>query len=487
MTMTVRGRAEAAPEPTMEPGVEDPTVRGRWWLVVAVVAALVPALGGAVWWYLAAGPGAYTSVPDGLLTATVAEAQVELEDAGLEVATVEVFHDTAPAGEVVAVAPLAGEQIRKGGLVTLTVSRGPDLRAVFVEGVGQGVAGTEAALTVAGLVPDTQLEYSDTVPKGTVMSMTLADGTPVVRGDKIPRGTQVVLMCSDGPEPVTIPTVVGLTRDEALAALSAAGLQVSESAAYHPDVPAGIVKVQDPAGGVEGHRLDTVAIIVSLGPEPAPEPVSVVIPSSVVGMTKFPALDLLGRKGFDARYERGTCTVEWAQCVVAKTVPAAGTSQPKGSKVTIWLANPAGTTTGSAVIPANVVGMTKFPALDLLSASGFTAQYQRNTCTVDWAQCVVEYTVPAAGTSQPKGSIVTIWLTNPAGVDTSPVVIPTSVVGMTKFPALDLLAASGFTATYERNTCTVEWEQCVVEYTVPAAGTSQPRGSTVTIWLRDPA
>ena len=154
MTMTVRGRAEAAPEPTVEPGVEDPTVRGRWWLAVAVVAALVPALGGAVWWYLAAGPGAYTSVPDGLLAATVAEAQVSLEDAGLEVATVEAFHDTAPAGVVVAAAPLAGEQIRKGGLVTLTVSRGPDLRAVFVEGVGQGVAGTEAALTVAGLVPD---------------------------------------------------------------------------------------------------------------------------------------------------------------------------------------------------------------------------------------------------------------------------------------------------------------------------------------------
>ncbi len=67
MTMIGGGRAVVAPEPGTDPGPQDPTVRGRWWLVVAVVAALVPALGGAVWWYLAAGPGAYTSVPDGLL------------------------------------------------------------------------------------------------------------------------------------------------------------------------------------------------------------------------------------------------------------------------------------------------------------------------------------------------------------------------------------------------------------------------------------
>ncbi len=224
--------------------------------------------------------------------------------------TVEVFHETAAAGDVVAAAPLEGDQIRKGGLVTLTISRGPDLRAVFVEGAGQGLAGTEAALNVAGLVPQTEFGYSDTIPAGTVISMTLADGTPVARGDKLARGTEVLLLCSDGPAPVTIPTVVGLARDEALAALADAGLRVTESQAYHPDIAAGIVKVQDPAGATEGHRLDTVAIIVSLGPEPPPAPVNVVIPSSIIGMTKFPALDLLGRKGFDARYERSTCTVD---------------------------------------------------------------------------------------------------------------------------------------------------------------------------------
>lgn len=416
MTMTVRGRAETAPEPIIEPSTEDPTVRGRWWLVVAIVAALVPALGGGVWWYLAAGPGAYTSVPGDLLASTLAEAQVALDDAGLDVTTVEVFHETAAAGEVVSAAPLEGEQIRKGGVVTLTVSRGPDLRAVFVEGVGQGLAGTEAALSVAGLVPETQHEYSDTVPAGTVMSMTLADGTPVAKGDRIPRGSEVVLMCSDGPAPVTIPTVVGLTRDQALAALAAAGLQVTESQAYHPDVPAGIVKVQDPAGGTEGHRLDTVAIIVSLGPEPAPPtPVTVVIPSSVVGMTKFPALDLLSSKGFNAKYDRGSCTVDWAQCVVAKTIPAAGTRQAKGSTVTIVLTNPAGTGTTMGTVPS-LVGQPKYTAWGMISDAGFNGVHYDEGCTnlgtMGYEGCAVDRQNPAPGTSLAKGSTVEIWLRN---------------------------------------------------------------------------
>lgn len=416
MTMTVRGRAAAAPEPTMEPSVEDPTVRGRWWLVVAIVAALVPALGGGVWWYLAAGPGAYTSVPEDLLAATLAEAEVALDEAGLDVVTVEVFHETAAAGEVVSAAPLEGEQIRKGGLVTLTISRGPDLRAVFVEGVGQGLAGTEAALEVAGLVPQTEHQYSDTVPAGTVISMTLADGTPVAKGDRIPRGTEVVLMCSDGPEPVTIPTVVGLTRDAAVAALTDAGLKFTESQAYHPDIPAGIVKVQDPAGGAEGHRLDTVAIIVSLGPEPAPPtPVTVVIPSSVVGMTKFPALDLLSSKGFNAKYDRGSCTVDWAQCVVAKTIPAAGTRQAKGSTVTIVLTNPAGTGTTMGTVPS-LVGQPKYTAWGMISDAGFNGVHYDEGCTnlatMGYEGCAVDRQNPAPGTSLAKGSTVEIWLRN---------------------------------------------------------------------------
>lgn len=420
MTMTVKGRPEVVPLPTVDLILEEPAGRGRRRLLgVLGVVALIPLLGLGAWWYLSEGPGAYTSVPAGLLDSDLAEVGSVLEDAGLRVVTVEEFHPTEPAGEVIAVEPGEGEDVRKGGTVTVTVSKGQDLRTVGTAGVGDPVDIVFAALTDAGFTVTTVHEYSDTVPEGRVIRIADKAGSELAPGDLLPVGTAIVVTASDGRQPVTVPSVVGMGKAEAVALLTAAGLKVVETQAYSPDVPAGVVKAQDPAGSTGAFAQDTVSIVVSLGPEPPPPPApktppaSVVIPTSVVGMTKFPALDLLASKGFDARYDRHTCTVDWAQCVVAYTVPAAGTSAAKGSVVTIWLANPAGAATSSVVIPSDVIGMQKHPALDLLWAKGFDARYERGSCTLEWSLCVVEYTVPAAGTSQPKGSAVTIWLRDP--------------------------------------------------------------------------
>jgi serine/threonine-protein kinase len=405
-TVTVTG-PELAP-------VKPPVGRRRRWLLLSLAALVAAALGVGGWWYMTAGPGAYTTVPVGLLGSRLADAGATLTEAGLAVTTIEAFDPKEPAGEVLRVSPVEDTSILKDGTVTLTVSKGPDLRDVSLEPAGETVDDVEAALVAAGFeVAPAEHVYSDTVPAGTVIRAFDQNGNLVELGERLPVGTVITLKCSDGLAPVTIPTVVGLARDAAIAALTGLGLAVTESQAYSADVPAGVVKAQDPAGESAGYRLDTVAIVVSLGAEPPPEPVSVLIPSSIVGMTKFPALDLLSGKGFNAKYERSTCTVDWAQCVVYKTVPAAGTRQAKGSTVTIWLTNPVGVDTSPVTIPTSVVGMTKFPALDLLSATGFNASYDRNTCTVEWGDCVVEYTVPAAGTSAPRGSTVTIWLRDP--------------------------------------------------------------------------
>lgn len=417
MTMTVKSRPPVVPLATVDLVQPEPPGRRRGWVLAAVGVALIPLLGVGAWWYLAEGPGAYTSVPPGLLDADLAQAETLLEEAGLEVVTVEVFDPTVPPGEVIAVTPGEGEDVRKDGTVTVTVSKGPDLRMVPIDGIGDPVAEVEDALTAAGFLVRTLYAYSDTVPVDALISMTDENGAALSRGAKLPVGTTIVLTVSQGRQPVTVPSVVGMARADAVALLTGAGLTVVETQAYSPDVPAGVVKAQDPPASADAFKADTVTIVVSLGPEPPPPPVAptrVVIPTSVVGMTKFPALDLLASKGFDARYDRHTCTVDWAQCVVAYTVPAAGTAVTKGSTVTIWLANPAGVDTGAVVIPAGVVGMQKHPALDLLWGLGFDAQYERNTCTLEWSLCVVDHTVPAAGTSQPAGSTVTIWLRDPA-------------------------------------------------------------------------
>jgi len=417
MSTTVKTRPPVVPLPTVDLVLEEPVRRGRRWLLLGVGVALIPLLGLGAWWYLAVGPGAYTSVPPGLLDVDLADAEQVLEEAGLKLVTVEEFHPTEPAGEVIAVDPGEGEEVRKGGTVTVTVSKGPDLRLIDIAAFGVPVATVVDSLTDTGFHVTTGYEYSDTVPAEMVIRMSDEDGAPLAKGDKLPVGATIVLTVSDGRQPVTVPSVVGMAKAEAVAALTGAGLKVAETQAYSPDVPAGVVMSQNPAGPSAAFKQDTVAIVVSLGPEPPPPPAAptkVVIPTSVVGMTKFPALDLLTSKGFDARYDRHTCTVDWAQCVVAYTVPAAGTSVAKGSTVTIWLSNPAGVESGTVVIPSSVIGMQKHPALDLLYANGFDARYERNSCTVEWSLCVVEYTVPAAGTSVPKGSAVTIYLRDPA-------------------------------------------------------------------------
>ena len=317
------------------------TRRRRRWLLIPLAAAAALALGMGGWWYVSAGPGAYTTVPDGLLGGTLVEASNALTDAGLALSTEQVFHPTKPAGEVFAVDPLEGSEIRKDGSVALTISKGPDLRSVTLEPVGLSAEEVEDALVDAGFtVPPPEGAYSDTVPSGTITSATV-DGEPVTVGSKYPVGTRVVLTRSDGLAPVTIPNVVGLTRDEGVAALESLGLKVTEEQAYHSSIAAGVIKAQSPGADAAGHRLDTVHIVVSKGPEPAPPkpapPAGTVKVPSLVGMYKYPAWDKIYALGFTGEHIDDNCTLGYEHCVVASQSPAAGTYQSPGSKITIYL------------------------------------------------------------------------------------------------------------------------------------------------------
>jgi serine/threonine-protein kinase len=323
-----------------------PAGRRTRWLLLSLTAVVVAALGVGGWWYMTAGPGAYTTVPVGLHGSRLADAEATLTEVGLAVTTIEAFDPKEPAGEVLRVSPVEDTSILKDGTVTLTVSKGPDLRDVTVEPTGQSLEAVEAALTSAGFeVLPAELVYSDTVPAGTVISAADDDGVPVEIGARLPVGTMITLTCSDGLQPVTIPAVVGMPRDAAVAALGDLGLAVTESQAYSSEVAAGIVKLQSPEAGAAGHRLDTVAIVVSLGPEPAPPKPApsaggVLVPN-LVGMYKYPAWSTISDLGFTGEHVDTGCTrlgeLGYEHCVVESQSPAPGTRQPAGSLITIYL------------------------------------------------------------------------------------------------------------------------------------------------------
>lgn len=273
LDMSEPGRTVALPigVPSGDEDEETPPRRRRRarWIVLAVL--LVALIGGGTWWYVTNGPGAYTTVPTvtGLSRDQAAQA---LTDAGLGNDQREDWHDTVPKDVVFGADPADGDRVRKDGTVVLHVSKGPDLQAVPDGIVGVLQADAEATLKAAdfqvayppaGAPP----QYSDTAAEGIVLSATDPDGNAVEPGAQLTRGTVVTLTLSAGPAPVTIVSVVGASLDEAQTQLGKLGLQVNVTDAFSDTVAAGDVISQDPPAPATGHRMDTITLTVSKGPE----------------------------------------------------------------------------------------------------------------------------------------------------------------------------------------------------------------------------
>ncbi|MHB1489750.1 MAG: PASTA domain-containing protein, partial [Cellulomonas sp.] len=151
-----------------------------------------------------------------------------------------------------------------GGAVVVAVSKGPDLVTVPDSLVGSMQADAKAALEKAGLkdayAPGKH--YSDTAAIGSVLA---ADQKA---GAEVKRGSAVTLTLSDGPEPLTIFSVIGASQDQAQSDLTNAGLKMAVGPPAYSDVfAAGAIMSQDPAPGTAGHRTQTVTVVISQGPE----------------------------------------------------------------------------------------------------------------------------------------------------------------------------------------------------------------------------
>ncbi|HEX6232477.1 MAG TPA: Stk1 family PASTA domain-containing Ser/Thr kinase [Jiangellaceae bacterium] len=144
--------------------------------------------------------------------------------------------------------------------VTVIVGRSPDtVQVPDVEGMT--VEDAEAALEDAGLQVGSQTSQTvdDEDQVGRVLSTNPAIGTAVAPD------TEVSLTVGAAPESVTIPDVVGQTRDQARDALRDLGLEVEAAEESSSDVDEGRVIRTDPRGGSSVEPGSTVTIIVSAG------------------------------------------------------------------------------------------------------------------------------------------------------------------------------------------------------------------------------
>lgn len=140
-----------------------------------------------------------TNLMVSVLGEDVQDAKVELTNLNLNlnVQIREVYSDEYAAGKVISSTPAAGESIKKGDSILLTVSKGPETKPVTVQNYA-GLSVDDAALQAenAGLtVGAHQYEYDATVPEGSVIRQSLAPKTEVAPG------TEIVFTVSKGPEP----------------------------------------------------------------------------------------------------------------------------------------------------------------------------------------------------------------------------------------------------------------------------------------------
>ena len=312
--------AAAAPAPARRP---------RRRLLAAVLALLVAlGLGGAGWWYVVAGPGAYTTVPE-IAGSSAEAARAALTAVGLESTTTSEFSSDVAKGLVVTSDPAPGDKVRKDGTVEVTLSKGPD----YVD-VPDGVIGTLQADAEAALVAaDLEVEYADPVYDdkaglGVVVAAELPDGTPAKAGERTIRHTVVTLTTSKGPAPVTVTSQVGATADAAAKQLKGDGLKVRTTEEFSSDVKAGVVIRQSPEGGTRGHRGDTVTLVVSKGPELFKVP-------DVMRNGIGSATDTLKAAGFEVEV-RHAATYFGLGFVVGQE-PGGGSMHPKGTVVVLTI------------------------------------------------------------------------------------------------------------------------------------------------------
>lgn len=184
-----------------------------------------------------------------------------LEEAGLDYRIQEREDESTEKGIVISSTPEAGARVDKGTTITLFVSKGnesvkmPNVVDVSLEQAKSQLEGMGLKVTVNN-------EYDDTIEENRVISSSPA------AGETVKLGTTVTLTVSKGKEKTTMPYVVNKSYDDAVYALSQAGLNVgSVSYENSSNIAEGYIIRQGLDANSQVDRGTYVDLVVSMGPE----------------------------------------------------------------------------------------------------------------------------------------------------------------------------------------------------------------------------
>ncbi|MBF4633983.1 Stk1 family PASTA domain-containing Ser/Thr kinase [Agreia pratensis] len=299
--------------------------RRAFWLVGIVL--LLVALAGGTGWYFGIGPGAQLTIPDVAGQAPDA-AQSTLEKLGVVVTRADQSSVTVPAGTVIGTDPSSGAHVARDAAVSLIVSTGPaQLPLPQLIGVDKTAAAQAIQNAKFTLGSESQV-FSSSAAAGIVLDAYNAEGASLAsngstEGVIYSEAQPVSLLVSAG----AIPDVSNKTVDDATATLQSVGLSAAAGEQVYSDSikEGNVIQAIAPADTV--HPGDTMSLQISRGPEPVTVP-------DVVGKPWIDAKSILVAAGFDLSYPAGADIVP-ALVTVTATNPAAGTSVPRGSKLTV--------------------------------------------------------------------------------------------------------------------------------------------------------
>ncbi|WP_110207127.1 Stk1 family PASTA domain-containing Ser/Thr kinase [Nocardioides daejeonensis] len=207
-----------------------------------------------------------------------------------------------------------------GGIWFLNRGGDDDVKDVQVPSGLIGMSAEQAKATVedAGFTAKITETPHETAKKGEVYDVTPEQGAWV------PPDSVIELFVSTGPEPVTVPPVTSMQRDQAAKALRKAGLKVRFEE-MDSDEEKGKVLSQDPTAGEVVPPGTVVTIKVSNGPKEVPY---------VVGMDRAAAIQAIEDAGFKAYVVETDDTTEPAGTVIDQSTEK-GDTKNQGDEIRI--------------------------------------------------------------------------------------------------------------------------------------------------------
>ncbi|MFE0732371.1 Stk1 family PASTA domain-containing Ser/Thr kinase [Streptomyces antibioticus] len=262
-----------------------------------------------------------------------------------------------------------------------------------------------------------------------------------------------------------VPAVLTQTQERAEQRLEAAGLEVGEvTRAYSDTVKRGTVIDTDPEPGARIRKNDSVALVVSDGPETVKVP-------DLAGTRLDKAQQRLKTEGLAP----GLVTKEFSDDVlkgfVISTDPESGTERRAGSAIALVVSK------GPAVDVPDVTGDSLDDARAELEEAGFEVEVAGEEINSEFDKGRVAAQSPEEGAQLGEGDTVTLTLSKgPEMVE-----VP-DVVGDSVGDAKDALEAAGFDVDEDRGLLGLFGD--TVKSQSVSGGDKAPKGSTITITIR---